>query len=116
MPILKIVKTRQKSLFLQFSQREIDEVSHRAICSQVYDCLFNSTHLAKKYFEFRWCVQSQQIFRSTTRPGFFVGFDFRMQILYTQLKQTHTQQTEGTRYTQTTTKQYRMHSYVFVIM
>ena len=101
MPILKIVKTRQISLFLQFSQKEIDEVSHRAICSQVYDCLFSSTHLAKKYFEFRWCVQSQQIFMSTTRPGFFVDLIFASQYVYLFEANTYTHnKAEGTMYTQ----------------
>ena len=76
----KFRKRAKNAFFCSFFTKEIDEVSHRAICSQCYYCLFNSTHLAKTNFEFRWCVQSQQIFMWTTRPGFFVGFDFRTQI------------------------------------
>ena len=49
-------KRAKNVFFCSFSEEEIDEVSHRAVCSQVYDCLFNSAHLAKKIFEFGWCV------------------------------------------------------------
>ena len=52
----KIENAQKTSFFAVFSKEEIDEVLHRAICSQVYDCLFNSAHLAKKKFEFGWCV------------------------------------------------------------
>ena len=97
----KFRKRAKSAFFGSFHKKEIDEVSHRAICGQVYDCLFNSAHLAKKNFEFWWCVQSQQIFMSTTRSGFFVEFDFRMQIcigLPFEANTSHT--TKGTRYTQ----------------
>jgi len=76
----KIRKRAKNGFFGSFSEEEIDEVSHRAVCSQVYDCLFNSAHLAKKIFLFGWCVQVATNFLSITRLGFFVRFDFRMHI------------------------------------
>ena len=109
----KFRKRAKNAFFCSFFTKEIDEVSHRAICSQCYYCLFNSTHLAKKNFEFRWCVQSQQIFMSTTRPGFFVGFDFRMQIcipIWT--KHLYTQHSRRPKAHTSPTKQYKcIHMY-----
>jgi hypothetical protein len=52
---------QKTTIFPSFFKKEIDEVSHRAICSQVYDFQFNSAYLAKKNFEFAQFVQSQQI-------------------------------------------------------
>ena len=110
----KFRKRAKNAFFGSFHKKEIDEVSHRAICSQVYDCLLNSAQLAKKNFEFRWCVQSQQIFMSTTRSGFFVEFDFRMQIcigLPFEANTSHTTKQKAQVHT-STTKQYKcIHMY-----
>ena len=110
----KFRKRAKNAFFCSFFTKEIDEVSHRAICSQCYYCLFNSTHLAKKNFEFRWCVQSQQIFMWTTYPSWvFCRIWFSHANMYTHLDKTlvHTTQQKA-QGTHKPNKAIQMHSYV----